>query len=665
MAEQITVTLPDGSEMEVPKGTTSLEVAENIGPRLAKDAVAAKIDGQVTDLTKPLEEDVEFSILTFDDPEGKDVYWHSSAHVMADAVTRLFPDAKPTIGPAVEDGFYYDFEVDEPFSDEDLEKIEEEMQKIIDADLDFVCEAMPASESAAYWEAHGNPYKVALTSDVVALETEKEPPRGHDAIQEFMDEHSQHFDTVEVTHYTHGEFTDLCRGPHLPSTGRIGAVKLTSVAGAYWRGSERNTMLQRIYGISFPKQKMLDEYLDRLEEAKQRDHRVLGRDLELFTFFEEAGAGFPYYLPKGAMLRQIVTDFSVEEHIKRGYKLLRTPHLIKSDVWHTSGHAQQGYPMYYTEIEEQEYGIKPMNCPGHLLIYGTKTRSYRDLPLRYFELGTVYRHERSGVLHGLMRVRGFTQDDAHIFCTPDQLQDEIIGVIEFASDMLEVFGFDEYDFYLSTRPEKSVGTDEQWERATVALKEAMESEGIDYDLDEGGGAFYGPKIDVKVRDAIGRQWQCATIQCDFTQPERFDITYVAEDGQEHRPVMIHRVVLAGIERFLGIVIENYAGAFPLWLAPVQVIVLPIADRHDDYAFEVSDRLEQEGFRVEVDTDTSTLGSKIRNAEMQKYPYMLIVGDNEQESGEVSVRDREEGDLGPQSLESFVETLHEQNVPGKE
>jgi threonyl-tRNA synthetase len=663
MAERITVTLPDGSEMEVAEGTTSLEVAEKIGPGLARDALAAEVNGEVTDLTRPLDEDCTLSIFTWDDDEGRDVYWHSTAHVMADAVMRVFPDARPTIGPAVEDGFYYDFEVDEPFTDEDLERIEEEMQAIIDADYGFSCETMPAAESAEYWEQQDNIYKVELASDVVAAEIDKDAPRGHDAIQEFADAHSTHFDAVEVSHYTHGEFTDLCRGPHLPSTGRIGAFKLTSVAGAYWRGSERNQMLQRIYGISFPKQKQLQEHIDRLEEAKKRDHRVLGRELELFTFFEEAGAGFPYYLPKGATLRQIVTDFSIEEHRRRGYEILRTPHLIKSDVWHTSGHAQQEYPMYYTEIEEQEYGIKPMNCPGHLLIYKTKTRSYRDLPLRFFELGTVYRHERSGVLHGLMRVRGFTQDDAHIFCTPEQLQDEIIGVIEFAGDMLEVFGFDEYDFYLSTRPEKYVGSDEQWERATEALEEAMDHEGLDYEIDEGGGAFYGPKIDVKVRDAIGREWQCATIQCDFTQPERFDITYVGEDGEEHRPVMIHRVVLAGIERFLGIVIENYAGAFPLWLAPLQVIILPIADRHDEYASDVADRLRQEGFRVEVDTDTSTLGAKIRNAEMQKYPYMLIVGDNEEESGQVSVRDREEGDLGPHDLDSFIETLHKQNEPG--
>jgi len=661
---EIILTLPDKSEKKVEQGTTSLQVAEQIGARLAQAAVAAKVNGEVVDLTRPLMEDCSFAILTFNDEEGKDVYWHSSSHIMADAVMRLFPDAKMTIGPAIEEGFYYDFDVEKPFSDEDLERIEAEMRKIIDADEPFTCANLTASESAEYWRGRGNSYKVELATDIVAGAIEQDAPRGHDAIQEFVDTHSTHFDSVQVTHYTHGEFTDLCRGPHLTSTGRIRAFKLTSVAGAYWRGSECNRMLQRIYGIAFPDKKMLKEYFERIEEAKRRDHRTLGRDLDLFSFFEEAGAGLVYYHPRGAMLRQLVVDFCIQEHLKRGYELVRTPHLIKSDIWHTSGHAQQGYPMYYTEIDEQSYGIKPMNCPGHLLIYRSRTRSYRDLPMRYFELGTVYRHELSGVLHGLMRVRGFTQDDAHIFCTPEQLQDEIIGVIDFAAHMLSVFGFSEYKLYLSTRPEKSVGTDEQWERATQALIEAMTAHELEYEVDEGGGAFYGPKIDVKVKDAIGRLWQCATIQCDFTQPERFDINYVGEDGKEHRPVMIHRVVLAGIERFLGVVIENYAGEFPLWLSPVQMVVLPITDRHLDYAKQVAARLKAEGFRVEVNTESSTLGAKIRDSEMQKYPYMLIVGDNEEQSGQVSVRDRDQGDLGPQPLDGFIATLHQHNVPGK-
>jgi len=661
---QITLILPDNSEMKVPQGTTPLQVAAEIGPGLARDAVAAKVSGQITDLQKPLQEDAEFAILTFDDPEGKAVYWHSTAHVMADAVLRIFPQAKLTIGPAIAEGFYYDFHMDRPFNEEDLEKIEAEMVKLVARDVPFTCAEMTAAEAVEYWQGRDNRYKVELVADIVAAETDQQPPRGQDAVQEFMDDNSGLFESVVVTQYTHGDFTDTCRGPHLPSTGRIKAFKLISVAGAYWRGTELNPMLQRIYGISFPDKKLLQEYLDRVAEAKRRDHRVLGRELDLFTFFEEAGAGLAYYHPKGAMLRQLVIDFSVQEHLKRGYQLLRTPHLIKADIWHTSGHAQQGYPMYYTDIEGQSYGIKPMNCPGHLLIFRSRTRSYRDLPIRYFELGTVYRHERSGVLHGLMRVRGFTQDDAHIFCTPDQLQDEIIGVIDFATYMLKVFGFDEYEVYLSTRPEKSVGTDEEWERGTNALIEALQAHNIEYDIDEGGGAFYGPKIDIKVKDAIGRLWQCPTIQCDFTQPERFDLTYVGEDGKEHRPVMIHRVVLAGIERFLGIIIENYAGAFPVWLAPVQVIVLPITDRNLDYAAQVVQRLSQEGFRVEADTGAATLSAKIRNAELQKYPYMLVVGDREQEQGQVAVRDRQEGDLGPQDLDAFIEKLRAEDAPGK-
>jgi threonyl-tRNA synthetase len=660
---EITITLPDDSKIQVPQGTTPLQVAEGIGARLAKAAVAAKVDGVLTDLHEPLDRDVSLILLTFDDDEGKHVYWHSAAHIMADAVQRVFPHAKLTIGPAIEEGFYYDFHMDRPFTDDDIAKIEQQMAEIIAADEPFTCEELSAAEAVEFWKSRGNEYKVELTTDIVATETGHQPPRGHDAIQQFMDSHSSDYTQVEVSHYSHGQFTDLCRGPHLPSTGRIGAFKLTSVAGAYWRGTELNPMLQRIYGVAFPDRKALAGYLERMEEARRRDHRILGRDLDLFGFFEEAGAGLPYYHPRGAMLRHLVTDFAVREHLKRGYQLIRTPHLIKSEVWHTSGHAQQGYPMYYTEIDGHSYGIKPMNCPGHLLIYGSRTRSYRDLPMRYFELGTVYRHERSGVLHGLLRVRGFTQDDAHIFCTPEQLQDEIIGVIEFASYMLGVFDFNEYRTYLSTRPEKSVGSDEQWERATQALVDAMDAHDIEFELDEGGGAFYGPKIDIKVKDAIGRLWQCATIQCDFTQPERFDITYVGEDGQEHRPVMIHRVVLAGIERFLGIVIENYAGAFPVWLAPVQVMVLPITERHHDYAAQVVAKLLAEGFRAEADTAASTLGARIRHAEMQKYPYMLVVGDREQEQGQVAVRHCDEGDLGPQPLDHFMLRLREEDKPG--
>ncbi len=632
----VKLTLPDGSIKECERGTTVLQVAEQIGKRLAKAAVAGKLDGKLVDLSTPIEQDAELAICTFDSPEGKHVYWHSASHVMADAVLRLFSKSKLTIGPAIEDGFYYDFDTDVTFSDENLASIEAEMQRIVDAAVPFVRREVSVEEARELFK--DNPYKLELIEGIA----EEGGP---------------------ISLYEHDGFMDLCAGPHLPNTGALKAFKLTSVAGAYWRGDENNPMLQRIYGTAYPEAKLLKQHLDLIEEAKRRDHRKLGRELDLFSFHEEAGAGLPYYHPKGAMLRQQVLDFSIAEHVKRGYQLLRTPHLIKSDIWYTSGHRQQGYPMYFTEVDGQEYGIKPMNCPGHILIYKTHTRSYRDLPIRYFELGTVYRHERAGVLHGLMRVRGFTQDDAHIFCREDQLLDELTGVIDFAAFMMRTFGFPEYKVYLATRPEKSVCTDAQWELATGKLVEALEANELQYEEDPGGGAFYGPKIDIKVKDAIGRLWQCPTIQCDFTQPERFDITYVGEDGQPHRPVMVHRVVLAGIERFLGVLIENYAGAFPLWLAPVQVSVLPITDRHLPYAEQVTARLQAEGIRVELDRFGGTLGNKIRNAEMQKVPYMCIVGDKEQEAGAVAVRDREQGDLGPQPLEEFIARVQAQSVPG--
>lgn len=635
----ITLTLPDKSSLKVQPGTTAQQVAEMIGPRLAQDAIAAKLNGEVVDLTTPLMEDGDFAILTFDDPEGQQVYRHSTAHVMADAVLRLFPEAKPTIGPAIEDGFYYDFDVPEPFTEGDMSRIEAQMQQIIDADMPFVRKAVSAQQAREFFSEQDNSYKVEMIDE---LERASEEP---------------------ITLYEHGEFVDLCRGPHLPSTGKISAFKLLSVAGAYWRGNEANPMLQRIYGTSYPDKKMLQDHIHRLEEAKEHDHRKLGRELELFSFFEEAGAGLVYYPPYGAMLRQIVCDFTLQEHLQRGYQLVRTPHLIKSDIWETSGHAQQDYPMYYTNVGGQSYGIKPMNCPGHILIYKSKTRSYRDLPIRYFELGTVYRHERGGVLHGLMRVRGFTQDDAHIFCTPDQLTDEITGVIRFAQDILKAFGFEEYSVYLSTRPPKAMGSDEVWERATQALTDALEATGMEYQLKPGEGAFYGPKIDISIQDALGRLWQGPTIQCDFNMPERFDVTYIGEDGQPHRVVMVHRVVLAGIERFLGVLIEHYGGNFPVWLAPVQVKVLPITDRNLEYANQVATELHQQGFRVETDKAAATLQAKIRDAELMKIPYMLVVGDREQQSGQVAVRSREEGDLGPQSFDEFVQCLAKEATPG--
>jgi len=632
---QIRLTLPDESVLELEAGTTALEAAKQIGSRLAKAAVAAKVDGELFDLTRPLSRDCEFKILTFDSDEGRHVYWHSAAHVMADAVTQLFPDAKPTIGPAIANGFYYDFDVEEPFTEDDLRRIEEKMQEIIEADAPFERREVSKAEALELFEQRQNRYKIALIDDI---------------------------EGEIVSLYQHGDFVDLCAGPHLPSTGRLKAFKLLSVAGAYWRGDERNPMLQRIYGTAYPEEKMLDEHLRRMEEAERRDHRRLGRELELFSFFEQCGAGLVYYHPRGAMLRHLIEEFVTDEHLKRGYELVVTPHLVKSDIWEISGHAQQGYPMYYTEIEGQSYGIKPMNCPGHIMIYKTKTRSYRDLPIRYFELGTVYRHERSGTLHGLLRVRGFTQDDAHIFCTPEQLTDEITGVITFAQDMLRVFGFPEYKVFLSTRPEQSLGSDQIWEAATSALIAALEANDLPYEEDPGAGVFYGPKIDIKLKDAIGRFWQGPTIQCDFNLPERFDMTYVGPDGEEHRPAMVHRVVLAGIERFLGAFIENCAGEFPMWVAPLQVRILPVADRHQEYAQQVAARLRAAGLRAEVNVHSGTLGNKIRDAELEKVPYMLIAGDNEQEKGEVAVRKRGEGDLGPTPLEQFIEDVLPETKP---
>ncbi|HEY3398741.1 MAG TPA: threonine--tRNA ligase [Armatimonadota bacterium] len=625
---KITLTLPDGKPLEVDRGTTGLQVAQSIGARLAQAAVGVTVDGSALDLTRPLLADGAFSVLTFNDEAGRSVYWHSAAHLLAAAVVDLFPEAQPTIGPSIAEGFYYDFDVARPFAEDDLERLEARMQELIQADLPFVREELSADEALQLFA--DNPYKRELIAEL-------EPG-------------------VPISIYRLGDFVDLCRGPHLSSTGRLKAFKLINTAASYWRGDENRASLQRVYGTAYPDAKQLQAHVDRLEEARRRDHRKLGRELELFTFFEEAGAGLPYYWPNGAMLRQTVCDYAIQQHLRRGYKLVRTPHLIRSDIWHTSGHAQQGYPMYFTDVEGQSYGIKPMNCPGHILLYKSNTHSYRDLPLRLFELGTVYRHERSGVLHGLMRVRGFTQDDAHIFCTPEQLTDELVSVLAFARDMLNAFGFTEFEVNLSTRPDKAIGSPEIWEQAEAALAVALDQAGLPYHVDEGEGAFYGPKIDIKLKDAIGRLWQGPTIQCDFNMPERFNITYVGEDGHEHRVVMIHRVVLAGIERFLGVLIEHYAGAFPVWLAPVQARILPITDRAMAWGRQVRDVLLDAGLRVELDESHGTLGSKIRDAEVMRLPYMLIVGDREAEQEAVAVRHREEGDLGAQRLADFVQRL---------
>ena len=556
---------------------------------------------------------------------------------MAEAVKELFPDELLAIGPSIETGFYYDFDIPHKLTEEDLPKIEEKMREIAGRDEKFERREIAKAEAIKQMKQAGEIYKVEILNDIP---------------------------DDKVSFYKNSNFIDLCRGPHIRSTKDIKAFKLLSIAGAYWRGSEKNKMLQRIYGTAFETQKELDNYLKFLEEAERRDHRKLGKQLDLFNIFqEEAGAGLVYYYPKGAVLRETIENFLKGEHRKRGYETVIIPHIAKADLWHTSGHFEYYREnMYSFKVDEQDYVIKPMNCPGHILIFKRKLRSYRDLPIRYFELGTVYRHEKSGVLHGLLRVRGFTQDDAHIFCMHKQLKDEIIKVIDFAFDMMKVFGF-EYEINLSTRPEKFVGTKENWDHATDALINALKSKGEKYTIDEGAGVFYGPKIDIKLKDAIGRLWQGPTIQVDFNLPERFDLTYTGEDGKEHRPAMIHRVVLGSMERFIGALIEHYAGAFPVWLSPVQVVILPIADRHLDYAEKVKGELFDNGIRIEIDGRREKIGLKIRNAEMQKTPYMMIVGDKEMGSNTVSLRARHKGDLGATNLEEFISTLKEE-IAGK-
>jgi threonyl-tRNA synthetase len=558
---------------------------------------------------------------------------HSTSHVMAEAVKELYPGVKLAIGPSIDTGFYYDFDMQNTLTVDDLPKIEAKMKEIIARNDKFVRSEMSKAEAIKKMKAAGEIYKEEMISDIP---------------------------DDKISFYTNGKFTDMCRGPHIASAGEIKAFKLLSVAGAYWRGSEKNKMLQRIYGTAFETQKDLDDHLKFLEEVEKRDHRKLGKQLDLYNIFqEEAGAGLVFYYPKGAVLRGVIEDFLKVEHRKRGYESVVIPHMAKIDLWNTSGHS--GYYsefMYKTVIDEKDYIVKPMNCPGHILIFKRKPRSYRDLPIKYFELGTVYRHEKSGVLHGLLRVRGFTQDDAHIFAAKEQLQDEIKKVLDFVFDMMKVFGF-EYEIFLSTRPDKFVGSEENWKSATEALTEALNSKGEKFTIDPGAGVFYGPKIDIKLKDAIGRMWQGPTVQVDFNLPERFDLKYTGEDGHEHRPVMIHRVVLGSVERFIGVLTEHYAGDFPLWLAPIQVEVLPIADRHIEYANKVKESLESEGIRAKVDARREKIGAKIRDAEMQKTRYMLILGDKDIQADTVSVRARGKGDLGPKKLADLIKDIKEE------
>lgn len=575
----------------------------------------------------------EVNIIDFSSPEGLQTLRHSTAHVMAQAVQDIFKDVRIAIGPAIEDGFYYDFDYAQTFTPEDLEKIENRMNEIIAADYPFVRREISREEAISLFRKRGEPYKIELLEDLPE-------------------------DIEKVSVYSEGEFIDLCRGPHIPSTGMIRAFKLLNVAGAYWRGDERNKMLQRIYGTGFATKEALSEHLNLLEEAKKRDHRRIGKELDLFQVNDEAGAGLIIYHPKGAMLRSIVEEWEKKEHRKRGYDMVIGPQMLKVDLWKKSGHFDHYREnMYFTEVEGQAYGIKPMNCLSHMLIYKSRIRSYRDLPLRFFELGTVHRHEKTGVLHGLMRVRQFTQDDAHILCTPEQLNDEIKAVADFVDYAMNIFGFD-YEVELSTRPENSIGSDRDWEMAEAALRQALDDNGKAYEVNEGEGAFYGPKIDFKLKDALKRKWQCATIQCDFTLPERFDLAYIGVDGEKHRPVMLHRVILGAIERFLGVLIEHYAGSFPLWLSPVQAVLLTVTDKHIPYGETVFRQLADAGIRVEKDFRNEKLGYKIREAQMQKIPYMLIMGDREVETQRISPRRRDGKLLDSLSAGEFIALVEE-------
>ena len=625
----INVTLKGGEIRQYEAGTTALDVAKALGSGLYKAACACKINGEPCDLRTALPDGCELAILTFDDAEGKHAFWHTASHIMAQAVKRLYPDVKLTIGPAIENGFYYDFDAGEPLTPETLEKIEAEMKQIVKEALPLERFELSPNEAVKLMEAKNEPYKVELIGEHAG---KGEP----------------------ISFYRQGEFTELCAGPHLPDTGRVKAFKLTSCTGAYWRGDAKNQMLQRIYGTAFPKQAALDEYLARMEEAKKRDHRKLGKELELFTIMEE-GPGFPFFLPKGMVLKNLLIDYWREIHREAGYQEISTPMILSRSLWERSGHwAHYKENMYTTVIDEEDYAIKPMNCPGGMLVYKTKPRSYRDLPLRVGELGLVHRHELSGALHGLMRVRWFTQDDAHIFMTPDQIKEEIKGVVALIDKVYGTFGFP-YKIELSTMPEDHMGELADWERATDALRGAITELGYAYEVNEGDGAFYGPKLDFHLQDCLGRTWQCGTIQLDFQLPERFELEYTGADGQKHRPIMIHRVVFGSIERFIGILIEHFAGAFPLWLAPEQVRILPISERHHEKAREIYQQLFNAGMRVEIDERSEKIGYKIREAQLQKIPYMLIIGDKEAESGTVSVRRRGEGDLGAVKTEAFLAT----------
>ena len=627
----IKVTLK-GDVKEFESGVSVADVAKSIGAGLFKSACVAKVNGNVCDLRTVLNEDCEVEIITFDDPEGKKAFWHTTSHILAQAVKRLYPAAKLSIGPSIDSGFYYDFDVEKPFTSEDLEAIEKEMKAIVKSGIEIARFELAPAEAVKLCEDMQEPYKVELCNE--------------------------HVDKGEpISFYKQAEFTDLCAGPHLMSVAPVKAFKLTNCTGAYWRGDSKNKMLCRVYGVSFPKAAQLEEHLTMLEEAKKRDHRKLGKELEIFTLMEE-GPGFPFFLPKGMIVKNELINYWREIHRAAGYDEIQTPIILSRHLWETSGHwYHYKENMYTTVIDDEDYAIKPMNCPGGILVYKTKMHSYRDLPLRMGELGLVHRHELSGALHGLMRVRNFTQDDAHIFMTKEQIKDEVKGVVQLIDKVYRQFGFT-YHIELSTKPEDSMGSEEDWEIATEALRQSITELGYDYKVNEGDGAFYGPKLDFHLTDCIGRTWQCGTIQLDFQLPERFELEYVGADGSKHRPIMIHRVVFGSIERFIGILIEHFAGAFPVWLAPVQVKLLPIADRHLDYIYEVKKALEAKGIRCEVDDRNEKIGYKIREAQVKKVPYMVIVGDKDVEAGTVAIRSRKDGDLGAMTPAEFVEFMVE-------
>ncbi len=631
--ETVKVTFPDGSSKEYPKGTTILDVARSLGPRLAEAALVARTNGTLVELKRPLEKDTELRILTARDPEALQVYRHSTAHLLAAAVMELFPETKLGIGPPTETGFFYDFQRPTPFTEQDLEKIETKMRELAQRDLPYDRVLIPKEEGLKKFAEMGEEMKCELIRE-----------KAEDVF----------------SCYTLGEnFIDFCRGPHVPSSGKIKAFKLLSIAGAYWKGDERNHQMQRIYGTSFFTAKELEEYLKQLEEARRRDHRKLGRELDLFSVQEEAGPGLIFWHPKGARVRKIMEDWMRDEYLKRGYELVYTPHLARLELWKTSGHTNFYAQSMFTpmKLDDADYQLKPMNCPFHILIYKDRQRSYRDLPVRLGELGTVYRYERSGVMHGLLRVRGFTQDDAHIFCTREQIKDEVVGCLDFALETMRVFGFEKYEVELSTwdggASEKYDGAPEQWKLAEEALHQALQQRGIPPKVMPDEAAFYGPKIDVKLVDAIGRLWQLSTVQFDFTLPRRFGLEYIAEDGKAHQPLMVHRALYGSEERFFGVLLEHYAGAFPMWLAPVQAVVLPISDKHIEYGRSVVVRLKEAGLRAQQDERNQKLNFKIREAQLQKVPYMLVVGEREAREGTVSVRNRRHGDQGGKKIDQFI------------